>query len=91
MRLTLQNTVLNLFSSGAAHKLRIPFMNEPKTSVIEMTFEEIFDGATDTTFFQEVAESILVDESKESADSFISQRDQDWSLLASQVVGHEHF
>jgi len=55
-----------------------------------MTFEEIFDGAEETTFFQEVAESIRTDNA-EALEEAMAQRDQEWSLLASQVVGQEQF
>jgi len=63
-------------------------MSDPNESAVGMTFEEIFDGAEETTFFQDVAESIRTDNA-EALEESMAQRDQEWSLLASQVVGHE--
>jgi hypothetical protein len=64
-------------------------MNHPKESAIGMSFKEMFEGAEETTFFEEVAESIRTEENAEAFESAMAQRDQEWSLLANQVVGHE--
>ena len=64
-------------------------MSKPKTSVIEMSFDELFEGATDTTLLEKVAKVIRKKSSEDATDAFVSQRDQDWSILANQVVGNE--
>lgn len=55
-----------------------------------LSFKEIFEGAEETTFFEDVAESIRTDANVEAFETTMAQRDEDWSLLANQVVGHEH-
>ena len=64
-------------------------MNDPKESAIGMSFKEMFEGAEETTFFEDVAESIRTEENAEAFESAMAQRDEEWSLLANQVVGHE--
>jgi hypothetical protein len=64
-------------------------MSNPSESAIGMTFKEMFEGAEQTTFFEDVAKSIRTEANAEALESAMAQRDQEWSLLANQVVGHE--
>jgi hypothetical protein len=64
-------------------------MSDPKDSAIAMSFGEIFEGAEETKFFENVGDSIRTEKNAEAFESGMAQRDQEWSLLANQVVGHE--
>ena len=54
----------------------------------EMSFDELIQGGVPTSVFGEVAVSIRDDENADR-DMDFANREDEWHLIANQVVGHE--
>jgi hypothetical protein len=62
-------------------------MNNPDQVI--MTFAEFLSGAQTTDLFQQVAEEIAKEQNETIIIDSRARRDEEWSLLANQVVGGE--
>jgi hypothetical protein len=62
-------------------------MKDPERVI--MTFSEFRSGAQTTDLFQQVAKEIAKEQSETIIIDSRARRDEEWSLLANQVVGGE--
>jgi hypothetical protein len=62
-------------------------MNNPDEVI--MTFAEFLSGAQTTDLFEQVAEEIAKEQNKTIVIDSRARRDEEWSLLANQIVGGE--
>jgi hypothetical protein len=66
----------------------MPTLQNPETL---FSFDEFIAGAERTDFFQQVAANLAEEERETIFSESIVRRDEEWGVLANQVVGRENF
>jgi len=63
---------------------------EPNPEEVILTFDEFLAGAVPSDSFKQVAEEIAEEQKKAILVDSNARRDEEWSILANQVVGREN-
>ena len=63
---------------------------EPNPEEVILTFGEFLAGAVPSDSFEQVAEEIAEEQKKAILIDSNTRRDEEWSILANQVVGREN-